>query len=315
MRFIIEDNCYNNETVKTITPGLKPFIDSILNKREISSLDYFVIADSSDETFAAAVNKYASLVGSDTYITQDEGYSTAGKSLAGIDSEGGIHQAIVLKSMIWVCAAYEYLDFQGLLKDDILKQMNTPKFMSLAIVLHEIGHTIDNELQFIINGIINTKVFYDLEHEYDEYVKQVALSLWGEYFAESFAYHTICMINESTEGKESDLKKCICTYSFGTDRNTLLNRVYRILYLFITQVAYIHQSSGFKSTFNYSKYEEDELLNIYIPFLAKAEIAIRNLYRNYPNWESYEQLNELSGLFKEFVQFEYRQQSYTKHDD
>ena len=91
MRFIIEDNCYNNETVKTITPGLKPFIDSILNKREISSLDYFVIADSSDETFAAAVNKYASLVGSDTYITQDEGYSTAGKSLAGIDSEGGIH--------------------------------------------------------------------------------------------------------------------------------------------------------------------------------------------------------------------------------
>ena len=210
--------------------------------------------------------------------------------------------------MIWVCAAYEYLDFQGLLKDDILKQMNTPKFMSLAMVLHEIGHAIDNEFQFGISGIINTKSLYDLEKEYDEYVKQEALSIWGEYFAESYAYQIIKTIDKLTEEKEYGLEKCIRTYSFVTNRNTLLNRVYRILYLFITQVAYIHQSSNFSSTFNYSKYEKDELLSLYIPFLAKAEIAIINLFRNYPHWASYDRLNELYELLKEFILFEYQMQ-------
>ena len=308
MEFIIEENCYNIEAVETITPYIKPFIENVLTAQNISSLDYFVIADSREESYAETVNKYASMVGTDTHITQDGSYFTAGKSLDGIDEKGKLHQAIVIKSANWVCAAFEYMDSQGLLKEDMLEQMNTPQFMSLALILHEIGHAIDNEQQYKISGTVNTKVLYDLEYEYDEYVKNTALSLWGEYFAESFAYRIIRITDESTGGKESELEKCIGTYSIGTDRNTLLDRVYRILYFFVTRIAYVHQSSNFSTTFNYSKYEEDKLVSLYIPLLARAEVAIVNLYRNYPNWKSYEQLNELSDLFKDFVSFEHRRQ-------
>ena len=308
MEFIIEENCYNIEAVETITPYIKPFIENVLTAQNISSLDYFVIADSREESYSETVNKYASMVGTDAHITQDGSYFTAGKSLDGIDEKGKLHQAIVIKSANWVCAAFEYMDSQGLLKEGTLKQMNTPQFMSLALILHEIGHAIDNEQQYKISSTVNTKVLYDLEYEYDEYVKNTALSLWGEYFAESFAYRIIRITDESTGGKESELEKCIGTYSIGTDRNTLLDRVYRILYFFVTRIAYVHQSSNFSATFNYSKYEDDKMIGLYIPILARTEVAIVNMYRSYPRWESYEQLNELSDIFKEFVLFEYRRQ-------
>ena len=308
MEFIIEENCYNIEAVETITPYIKPFIENVLTAQNISSLDYFVIADSREESYSETVNKYASMVGTDAHITQDGSYFTAGKSLDGIDEKGKLHQAIVIKSANWVCAAFEYMDSQGLLKEGMLEQMNTPQFMSLALILHEIGHAIDNEQQYKISGTVNTKVLYDLEYEYDEYVKNTALSLWGEYFAESFAYRIIRITDESTGGKESELEKCIGTYSIGTDRNTLLDRVYRILYFFVTRIAYVHQSSNFSATFNYSKYEDDKMIGLYIPILARTEVAIVNMYRSYPRWESYEQLNELSDIFKEFVLFEYRRQ-------
>ena len=226
----------------------------------------------------------------------------------GIDDNGNLHQAIIIKSANWVFAAYEYLDTQGLLKDGVLEQTNIPKFSSLLLVLHEIGHAIDNEQQYKISGTVNTKVFYDLDYEYDEYVQNTALSLWGEYFAESFAFQVIRIITKDAERTDSELEKCVNAYSIGTDRNTLLNRVYRILYLFVTRIAYIHQTSNFRSTFNYSKYEEDDLYGLYIPILAKTEGAILKLYRNYPCWKSYKQLGELSDIFKEFVLFEYQRQ-------
>ena len=308
MEFIIEDNCYNIEAVETITPYIKPIIDNVLTAHNISTLDYFVIADSIEENCAEAVRKYASVVGTDTHNTQDGSYITAGKSLDGIDDNGHLNQAIIIKSANWVFAAYEYLDTQGLLKDGVLEQTNIPKFSSLLLVLHEIGHAIDNEQQYKISGTVNTKVFYDLDYEYDEYVQNTALSLWGEYFAESFAFQVIRIITKDAERTDSELEKCVNAYSIGTDRNTLLNRVYRILYLFVTRIAYIHQTSNFRSTFNYSKYEEDDLYGLYIPILAKTEGAILKLYRNYPCWKSYKQLGELSDIFKEFVLFEYQRQ-------
>ena len=308
MEFIVEDNCYNIAAVEAVTPYIRPFLDRILAAQNISSLDYFVVADSAEESYLETVNKYASVVGTSTYITQDGVYYTAGKSLDGIDENGKLHQAIVIKSSIWVCAAYEYLGSQGLLKDGIAEQMNTPPFMSLVLILHELGHAIDNERQYGISGTVNTKVLYDLKYEYDEYAKNTALSLWGEYFAESYAYRVIRILTNDTAGKESELEKCICSYSFGTESNALLERAYRILYLFAIKIAYIHQSSDFSSGFDYSQYEKDDFLCLYIPIFARAESAIINLYRSYPRWESYEQLNELSNIFKDFVTFEYNRQ-------
>ena len=109
-----------------------------------------------------------------------------------------------------------------------------------------------------------------------------------------------------TTSKESELEECIRTYSFGTDRHSLLERVYRLLYYFMFQLSYVHQSNNFSKVFDYSKYEEDAFLSLYVPILANVEVAILKLNRRYPYWDSYEELNELSAIFKEFVIFEKR---------
>lgn len=42
------------------------------------------------------------------------------------------------------------------------------------MILHEIGHASDNENQYKMFGTVNTKICYDLQFEYDQYVKQSA---------------------------------------------------------------------------------------------------------------------------------------------
>ena len=44
---------------------------------------------------------------------------------------------------------------------------------------------------------------------------------------------------------------------------------------------------------------------------ANVEVAILKLNRRYPYWDSYEELNELSAIFKEFVIFEKKIQHKT----
>lgn len=40
----------------------------------------------------------------------------------------------------------------------------------------------------------------------------------------------------------------------------------------------------------------------------RVESAIKNLYKDYPKWNTYTQLDELQGVFEEFVHFEYKKQ-------
>lgn len=309
MTFIIEENCYNIDAINNTNPIMLELLDQILNASQIKSLDYFVIADSDDQNFRKAIDKYASIVGTGTDATQDETYLVAGKCLDGIDRSNNLHQAIIIKSSVWVCAAMGYGASRGLFDESILGQNDSPALVALALVLHEIGHAIDNEHQMTINGTINTKVLYNLDYEYDEYAKYTALSLWGEYYAESFAYKIIQSKEDLTKDKEVELENCILNYSIGNDRNTLINRVYRILYFFVIRIAFLHRNSNFSCSFNYSKFESNDLLRLYIPFLAKAEIAIVNLLRNYPNWNSYECLKELSNIFTDLINFEYNRQA------
>ena len=76
MKFIVEENCYNNEVVMKWIPFLKPLLDAVLNQQKLSSLDYFVIADSTERNYRDTVLKYASLVDTEAHVTQDSHYVT-----------------------------------------------------------------------------------------------------------------------------------------------------------------------------------------------------------------------------------------------
>ena len=308
MKPIIEPNCYNLEAVNSVASVMEAFLNEALKQQTKTSLDYFVIADADDKNFAETVNKYATLVGTDTHITQDGSYFTAGKSLDGIDKNGVYHQAIVIRSSVWVCAAYELLCDQGLLNEEIKKQMKTPEKMSLLLILHELGHVLDNENQYKMFGEVNTKVGYDLRHEYDEYARETALSLWGEYYAESFATYTIQANPDAIKDNEENLIECIRSYSFGIDTNSLMQRAFRILYFFVLRIACIHQYVNYSSAYDYSRLKQSSELSDYVSPLKSVELEMLKLLKSYPNWSSKEQLNTLSRIFKDFVSFEYNRQ-------
>lgn len=307
MEFIIENNCSNPENIEAINPHIKPLFHELFDNLNISSLEYFVIADSEEENYAKAVLKYASMVGTEAHVTQDGHYFTAGKSLDGIDEDGRLHQAIVIKSSIWVCAALEYMRSQGFLSEELLRQLY-PNYTALPLIMHEIGHAIDNENQYKMAGTVNTKIAYDLRYEYDEYIKQTALSLWGEYYAEAFAYRVIRSEEDLTLDKEEELIKCIKSHSLGINQNALLERIYRILYYFVIRLAFIHQQNNYSKPFDYSAFEQLELAYDYIPFFERTELAIIDLYKDYPKWDTYDKLNELSTIIKDFLSFERRRQ-------
>lgn len=306
MKFIIEENCHNIKVLDAISPYIKIFLDELLKKKELTSLDYFVIADSEGERYSETVKKYAAIIGTEAGLTQDEYYSTVGKSLRGLDQNGNLHQAIVIDSLIWEHAAYEYMNIMKISLEEFPIQKFNDK--SLPLVIHEIGHIIDNEIQYKMFGTINTKITYDLRYEYDEYVKQMALSLWGEYYAEAFAYQIIQAHDDITLDMEKELINCINHYSLGTNSNALWERVYRILYYFVIRLAFIHHYKKRPQTFDYATFKQIDVVSDYIPFLARTELAIINLYSDYPKWGTSEQLNELSFIINDFFTFERERQ-------
>lgn len=306
MKLIIEQNCYNLEEVKSVTPQMEAFLMDALKYQSKISLDYFVIADDGDENFAQSVKKYAALVGTDTNITQDGSYLAVGKSLNGIDEHGELHQAIVIKSSLWVCAANELFESQTLQNNEIKQQINMPEKIASQTILHELGHVIDNENQYRMFGEVNTKVRYDLRYEYDEYAKETALSLWGEYHAELFACIASHVNQNLTKDNEENLIECIRSYSFGLSGGALLERVYRILYFFVLRIACVH-SCG--TSFDYKEFEQSAELSVYVHILKDVEFEIIKLLDEYPNWPSKDKVDVLSKIFKKFITFEHDRQN------
>lgn len=305
MQFVYEERGGESLEVDFAEKGLQQLLNNVVNKYDLNCLDYFIIADSENGNFAKTVMKYASIVGVEASVTQDETYSAVGKTLVGFDTDNRMHEAIIIKSSIWDYAVVDYLVAQGLAGEEYLNLIDEPPYMSMSIILHEIGHAVDNLNQYNMFGIFNTKVVYDLRYELDEYVKNEALSLWGEYYAEAFAYQIIHSKIDLTVRNEDYLVECITDYSLCANGNALLERVYRILYYFVIRIGFVHQTGSF----NYSGLEQIKLINEYIPILERTEKAILKLKENYPHWDSYNDLNELSNVFRDFLNFEAERQA------
>lgn len=145
-----------------------------------------MIADSEQNNFENTIHKYTSNIGTNTNVTNSEGYQTATKSIDGVDENGEYHQAIIIKGMIWIPILYHLLRLMDKLppEADVIPESN--KYLCLTTVLHELGHAIDNKSRYNREGYCKDQVLYDLSKEYEEYVNQSVLSLWGGYFAESF---------------------------------------------------------------------------------------------------------------------------------
>ena len=208
----------------------------------MDSLRYFVVADTEIENYCDSVKYYARLLNKDTYLTNDGSYFVAGKTIEGKISGGEYVQAIIIKSGLIIGMYNDLLLRNGVPKENV-PDMGDMRNIGLVTVVHEIGHAVDNANVYSLSGCIDNKLLFNLDLELDEYIEKNSYSLWGEYFAESFPYRVLGAIDLVADNKEEQLKECIENFSKEKSRNAIVERVYRILYLYvhcIAAVSYTH---------------------------------------------------------------------------
>lgn len=301
LEIIIEENCTNREYIVAIMEKLDEFIRNIVSSQNLDSLRYFVVADTEIENYCDSVKYYARLLNKDTYLTNDGSYFVAGKTIEGKISGGEYVQAIIIKSGLIIGMYNDLLLRNGVPKENV-PDMGDMRNIGLVTVVHEIGHAVDNANVYSLSGCIDNKLLFNLDLELDEYIEKNSYSLWGEYFAESFPYRVLGAIDLVADNKEEQLKECIENFSKEKSRNAFVERVYRILYLYVHCIAGIHFQKI--TNFDYDKYTEDEIVSDYIPFLARTEIAMINLLKDYPNWNVDTCMDEMSQIIKDMIEFE-----------
>lgn len=298
---IVEENCANREYLIFIASELEEFIKTIVSSQNLDSLKYLVVADSDVDNYSNSVKKFARILGRDAHVTNDGSYYGAGKTIEGFVVAGEYAQVIIIKSTL-IFGMYTDLLIKNGAPQELFSDFVNLRDVGLITVIHEIGHAVDNDNVYRIRGCVNDKIFYNLDADFDEYVENTAYSLWGEYFAESFSYRILSAMELVVDNKEEQLKDCIEYFSKEKNWKAIVERVYRILYLYVHSIARLHNRES--TCFDYEKYAEGEIISDYIPFLIRTEMAIVKLLGAYPKWNVEYCMDEIGHIIRNMIEFE-----------
>ena len=276
-------------------------IKSIVRLYKLESLKYFVVSESEDEKFEETVDKYGKILHCCTALTNDGHYSAVGKTIMGVTEDGEFAQAIVVRSYL-ITAMYCDLMTRNGVPEKLLFKESGLKDIGLVKTVHEIGHAVDNENIYKIRGKIECKVQYDLENEMEDYIEDAAYDLWGEYYAESFPFAIYQDINDLTGSEIKELRSCILQYSKGEKVTDEVERIYRILYLFVHCLAHVHNQT--KKGFDYEIFMGEDELVAYIPYLRNIELTIVDMLGRYPNWKNTTYVQNFAEEIEKLIKFE-----------
>ena len=254
-----------------------------------------------DEKFEETVDKYGKILHCCTALTNDGHYSAVGKTIMGVTEDGEFAQAIVVRSYL-ITAMYCDLMTRNGVPEKLLFKESGLKDIGLVKTVHEIGHAVDNENIYKIRGKIECKVQYDLENEMEDYIEDAAYDLWGEYYAESFPFAVYQDINDLTGSEIKELRSCILQYSKGEKVTDEVERIYRILYLFVHCLAHVHNQT--KKGFDYEIFMGEDELVAYIPYLRNIELTIVDMLGRYPNWKNTTYVQNFAEEIEKLIKFE-----------
>lgn len=302
LEVIIEDNSEErNCNIDKMKEIVESVIKSIVRLYKLESLKYFVVSESEDEKFEETVDKYGKILHCCTALTNDGHYSAVGKTIMGVTEDGEFAQAIVVRSYL-ITAMYCDLMTRNGVPEKLLFKESGLKDIGLVKTIHEIGHAVDNENIYKIRGKIECKVQYDLENEMEDYIEDAAYDLWGEYYAESFPFAVYQDINDLTGSEIKELRSCILQYSKGEKVTDEVERIYRILYLFVHCLAHVHNQT--KKGFDYEIFMGEDELVAYIPYLRNIELTIVDMLGRYPNWKNTTYVQNFAEEIEKLIKFE-----------
>lgn len=302
LEVIIEDNSEErNCNIDKMKEIVESAIKSIVRLYKLESLKYFVVSESEDEKFEETVDKYGKILHCCTALTNDGHYSAVGKTIMGVTEDGEFAQAIVVRSYL-ITAMYCDLMTRNGVPEKLLFKESGLKDIGLVKTVHEIGHAVDNENIYKIRGKIECKVQYDLENEMEDYIEDAAYDLWGKYYAESFPFAVYQDINDLTGSEIKELRSCILQYSKGEKVTDEVERIYRILYLFVHCLAHVHNQT--KKGFDYEIFMGEDELVAYIPYLRNIELTIVDMLGRYPNWKNTTYVQNFAEEIEKLIKFE-----------
>lgn len=299
MQIIVDKDCTNNDLFVSVTNQIENILLKFLEPYTLTTLKYFVIADTSADKFYKALKKYANQLNTEIAYGDSEMYQVAGKCIEGFDDNGIYSQIIVVKSGLVVGMLSDLSCLQTLSTNKTIEETDI-QWLGLMTIIHEFGHAIDNETFFNQKHTVDLRCAYDLANKVDrdEFFEKSAIALWSEFFAESFAYSVCPELRVLAKSKIDELLKCLENYR-GTDITTT-DRAYRILYLFALVI-----SQNEKVCFDFSVLDKHQH---YVCFLKNIESEMFRILKQYPNINTPNDFNIIKKVFYELCVFEYKQQ-------
>lgn len=289
MKIEIANSCANKEGFRSCLNRIDYIVKDLSNGLNLSSVKSIIIADTEDHKYYETLCYYARTINA-TIAPYGSGiYQDVGKCISGIGADGQFKQIIVLKSAIINILMLDYAILCEKQRLDISQHYRTVQWLGITTILHEFGHAIDNENLFFNHSFVNKEKGYDfsIKSDFEQYFLDGAISLWGEFFAESLPFNMYPALRTLTTSKVNELVNCINNYK---GENVSANdRAFRIINLFVHTVAELGYGN-----FDYSKL--DSFPN-YISYLQAIENEMFNLLEKYPNIIPNTDLNKLKIIF------------------
>lgn len=289
MDVIVAENCTNKSEFEKICQTIQSYLKVFLKNYELDSLKYFVIADSEPSKYFETLELYAEMLHTDKACNDSEMYQVAGKVIEGIDDAGNYRQVVVVKSALILGMLEDIKSLENVCYISQIPNYPSLRWLGLTTILHELGHVVDNEHLATRNLRVCLKNGYDLSNksELEEYFLYSAVSLWSEFFAESFLYLICPALRPLNCSKTDELLNCI--ENFRTPDVSAIDRIFQILYLFVHTIA--HDGQG---NFDYN------ILNNYRKYIPSLQIIESEMFRILGNYSELNVQEDFSKIKKTF---------------
>ena len=298
MKVIVDEDCTNKSFFESVLNQIECVLLNVLEPFALTTLKYFVIADSDAKNFYKVLKKYAKYLNTEIAYEDSEMYLVAGKSIEGFDDSGNYSQVIIIKSGLVVGMLTDLNNLYNQSKNELQEETNI-QWIGLTTIIHELGHAIDNEIFFNLKHTVNLRCAYNLSNkdERKEFFENQTISLWGEFFAESFVYIVCPVLRDITKSKAGELLNCLDNYR-GTEISPI-DRAYRILYLFAHTIA-----QNEKACFDFSVFDTYDR---YVQILKTVESELFRILEKYPKINIPNDFDIIKREFHNLCMFECRQ--------
>lgn len=284
MKLIIDNQCTYMKEVDYLDQKIEKVLNAILDKVNVSSLTKIIITSADDAEYREAVRYYSVEIDEETNVTVGD-YVGVAVTIRGINQNGELEQIIFMRESI-----YLYLKRYFFEKNDKETTCELEQ-QAYEILIHEIGHSIDEEYRYRKYEDIPVAKEYNLEFELEEYSIYEMLQLWSEYFAQRFVY--ILCENPSLVS-DGEIKKNM-EYIENDNFLEKNNQMYRCLYYFAHYMAYYHHNKQELPLLN-----QENLIKV-TDILKEIEMKFKQLYDKYLEWDYNEVKQSFATLYAKLL--------------